>query len=175
MLDLYQYLNQEKLGRDANEVFSLSLDFVGQLQRLFAAISRTAPFELKQRAKPLQAHVEDLTYAPAENVFREVLSNAEMLARDLNKECPDIVINDAGIKLSIKAQELVRNVFVHVIRNSMDHGIETVAERRSLGKPPKAKSSLAWSMMVPCCGSVIKMMAAGSIRRKLRNWLLRKV
>jgi len=90
---------------------------------------------LKQKARTLKETLEELTFVRAETVFREVLSNAEMLARDLQKESPLITIEDRGICLSSDAQELIRNTFIHIIRNSMDHGIESAAERLAAGKP----------------------------------------
>jgi chemotaxis protein histidine kinase CheA len=35
----------------------------------------------------------------------------------------------------VKAEEMLRNILIHVLRHSMDHGIETPAERQQRGKP----------------------------------------
>ncbi|MGA1797508.1 chemotaxis protein CheA [Sphingomonas sp. 4RDLI-65] len=47
----------------------------------------------------------------------------------------DLVIEGADVELDREMIELMRDPLVHIIRNSIDHGIEGPAERRALGKP----------------------------------------
>jgi PAS domain-containing protein len=136
-LEHYQELNQGKLGRDSEDMISLPVTFMGRLHKALRLVEKEMQPTLRDEVKPLRETIEDLTFIRAEAVFREVLSHAEMLARDLRKECPDIVIQDNAIRLSSKGQEFVRKAFLHVIRNSMDHGIETAKERLKSGKASK--------------------------------------
>ncbi len=135
LIDLYLNLNQVKLGRSSVDIVSFTPEFVEQMRLLLKQTEQGTQLELKVKAKPLRKAIEDVCYVRAETIFREVLSNAEMLARDLHKECPSIVIVDNSIQLSYEGQELIRNAFIHIIRNTMDHGIETSAERLKQGKP----------------------------------------
>jgi two-component system chemotaxis sensor kinase CheA len=56
------------------------------------------------------------------------------LSRDLGKS---IELRMLGAETEIDRQvlELVRDPLTHMVRNSADHGLETVAERRAAGKP----------------------------------------
>jgi chemotaxis protein histidine kinase CheA len=58
------------------------------------------------------------------------------LAKELSKEPPAITIEDHNIVLRTQIVDLLKNVFMHLYRNSMDHGIETSSERVAKGKAP---------------------------------------
>ncbi len=139
LLDQYDHLNQVKLGRHGQDMLMISSEFIEKMSQQLASIELEISAEIRLKVAPFRQHIEALTFVRSEEIFREVLSGASMLARDLQKECPVIVIHDNGILLASHGQEMVRNAFVHIIRNSMDHGMETAEERRSLGKKPEGR------------------------------------
>ena len=51
------------------------------------------------------------------------------MARDLGKELPKIVVRADGLSLLDEGASLLHNILIHLIRNSMDHGIEIPEER----------------------------------------------
>jgi sensor histidine kinase regulating citrate/malate metabolism len=81
-------------------------------------------------------------YSRSLDVLEDILGESERLARDLNKDKPIIMIDDPGFSLTLEAQELFRNIFTHIIRNSLDHGIESPQERVKKGKRPSGKLEL---------------------------------
>jgi two-component system, chemotaxis family, sensor kinase CheA len=54
--------------------------------------------------------------------------------RELSKEQPQVTITDHHIVLRTQVVDLLKNVFMHLYRNSMDHGIESGSERVAKGK-----------------------------------------
>ncbi|WP_087746697.1 MULTISPECIES: ATP-binding protein [unclassified Acidovorax] len=64
------------------------------------------------------------------------LASLPSLAQELDKEPPLVQVNDADIVLRHQVADMLRDVFTHLLRNSMDHGIEGAATRVSAGKPP---------------------------------------
>src|SRR5699024_9015308 len=60
---------------------------------------------------------------------------------DLHKEV-DVEIFEADTKIDRTAIDEIGEPLVHLIRNAMDHGIETPEERETLGKPRKGKIKL---------------------------------
>ncbi len=64
-----------------------------------------------------------------------VLASMASLATELGKEVPIITIEDNGYVLYNQASGMLKNVFMHLIRNAMDHGLETAAVRGANGKP----------------------------------------
>ncbi len=60
------------------------------------------------------------------------------LVRDTSAELAksvDLMIEGADVELDREMIELMRDPLGHIIRNAIDHGIETPAERRAAGKP----------------------------------------
>lgn len=64
-----------------------------------------------------------------------VLASLPSLARELGKESPVVRIQDNGCRLHDEAGAVLANVFTHLLRNAMDHGIEAADVRRAHGKP----------------------------------------
>ncbi|KAA0090439.1 HAMP domain-containing protein [Paraburkholderia sp. T12-10] len=57
------------------------------------------------------------------------------LASELGKSAPTVTIDDNGYRLRRHASGALRDVFTHLLRNSVDHGIESADERTAVGKP----------------------------------------
>lgn len=80
------------------------------------------------------------------SVLIGVTDSLPSLAKELGKEVPRSTIQDHGIVIKNQVADLVRNVFMHLYRNSMDHGIETPAERLAKGKPAAGTIELELSL-----------------------------
>jgi two-component system chemotaxis sensor kinase CheA len=65
-----------------------------------------------------------------------VLESLPSLAKALGKEAPLVRIDDNGYRLRAQAGSTLKNVFMHLLRNCMDHGIETAELRSAQGKAP---------------------------------------
>jgi signal transduction histidine kinase len=136
-LQQYVHMNHQKLGRTlvADDIpVSRKL-----LEKLVRCIRELPPPPLSQaNLKGLREFSEKLTsslYQSSEVVLREILKHADTLARDLHKANPIIRIESAPVILTSRGEELLRKVFLHLIRNSLDHGIEVPEERIAKGKP----------------------------------------
>ncbi len=76
------------------------------------------------------------------SVVEELKSGLQSMARDLAKEMPKVVIEEGNIWLFEQAGNILHSCFLHLIRNSIDHGLETAEERRKLGKNPRGLITL---------------------------------
>ena len=63
-----------------------------------------------------------------------VTGSLPSLAQELGKVEPVVKIEDNGYRLRSEAAGTVKNVFMHLLRNSLDHGIEMPVQRRAIGK-----------------------------------------
>lgn len=82
----------------------------------------------------LQSEVMRTRMQPIANV----VGKFQRVVRDLGKELGkniDLTIQGAETELDKTLLEAVRDPLTHIVRNSCDHGIETVEERRKAGKP----------------------------------------
>src|SRR5262249_3067079 len=68
------------------------------------------------------------------------------LAQELGKGEPVVHIEDNGCRLRSEAAGTVKNVFMHLLRNSLDHGIEAPAQRLAAGKEEAGRIDIVVSV-----------------------------
>lgn len=72
-----------------------------------------------------------------DDVFKDILTPVDKLAKDLGKEKPIVNFKSQQISLSRSDQKILKNIFIHILRNSLDHGIEPSEERITANKSPQ--------------------------------------
>jgi len=81
----------------------------------------------------LQNIVLKLRMVPVDTVFNRFPRMIRDLAKSLDKKI-DLIITGADTELDRTVIDEIGDPLVHLLRNSVDHGIETVAERVAAGK-----------------------------------------
>ncbi|WP_285766613.1 chemotaxis protein CheA [Peribacillus sp. SI8-4] len=89
----------------------------------------------------LQTIVLNMRMVPVETVFNRFPKMVRQLARDLNKQV-ELVITGAETELDRTVIDEIGDPLVHLLRNAMDHGIETPEERLAKGKNEEGKIQL---------------------------------
>jgi signal transduction histidine kinase len=82
-----------------------------------------------------------------QDILAPVTDSLPALAADLGKAAPAVQIEDNGYVVHSFAAPLLQNVFMHLIRNAMDHGLEDAAERQAKGKPEAGTIKLEMGVM----------------------------
>lgn len=82
----------------------------------------------------LQESVMRLRMVPIGTVFSRFPRLVRDLARKTNKEI-ELVVKGEDTELDKTVVEVIGDPLMHLIRNSVDHGIESPAERQAAGKP----------------------------------------
>lgn len=82
----------------------------------------------------LQMQVLKMRMIPVEKVFKKFPRIVRSLARDLGKEV-DLKIFGEETELDRSVVDEIGDPLIHLIRNAMDHGLETPDERIAAGKP----------------------------------------
>jgi two-component system chemotaxis sensor kinase CheA len=127
---------------------------------------------LETRAALRQFGTERVT-----EVLSGIVDSLPSLARELGKEPPITRIADEQVVVRSQLSSTLRNVFMHLYRNALDHGIETPQERERAGKAPMGRIDLG----VELTGDALRMvmrddgrgLALQRIRRKaIENGLL---
>ena len=77
-----------------------------------------------------------------DKIVIDEISMVRKLADELNKPQPNIYVNELDIQLNETGKITLRKVFVHLFRNSIDHGIEPEDERLSKGKVGRGQISI---------------------------------
>ncbi len=137
-LEKYISINHSKLGRsttaDELTVSRRRLEEIVRFLRQFSEQPLSVP--MRQELQQLTQGLTDIIYHSSTIVLNDILKHANTLARDLHKAEPDIRIESIPVNLTSTGEDLLRKVFLHLIRNSLDHGIEFPDERLAKGKPP---------------------------------------
>ena len=89
----------------------------------------------------LQNIILNMRMIPVETVFNRFPKMVRQLARDLDKKV-NLEITGAETELDRTVIDEIGDPLVHLIRNALDHGIETPAERKAKGKPEEGTVSL---------------------------------
>jgi len=83
----------------------------------------------------LQMQVLKMRMLPVEKVFKKFPRIVRNLARDLGKEV-DLVIYGEETELDRSVVDEIGDPLIHLIRNALDHGLETPDQRLAAGKEP---------------------------------------
>ncbi|HEY3078392.1 MAG TPA: chemotaxis protein CheA [Chloroflexota bacterium] len=98
------------------------------------SLSATA-LHLERITNELQTEVMKARMIPVEHVFSRFPRMVRDLARRFGKEV-ELVIEGADTELDRSVIEEVSEPLIHLLRNAIDHGIETPQERAAAGKTP---------------------------------------
>jgi two-component system, chemotaxis family, sensor kinase CheA len=117
----------------------------GRLQQLSAKINDPALTETVTQASRLVADMQDgimtSRMVPVWQVFDRFPRVVRDAARALGKQV-DFVVEGQEIELDRSLLDEIGDPIVHLLRNSIDHGLETPEERAKAGKSPTGRLSL---------------------------------
>jgi len=97
--------------------------------------------QLKRITSDLQRNAMSMRMTPIRQTFQKM----SRLVRDLSRKSGktiDLVLGGEDTELDRKVVEDINDPLMHMVRNSVDHGIETPEARRAAGKPAQARVSL---------------------------------
>lgn len=127
----------DRLDALMNLFSELLIDRV-RLEQLASEINRNELTETVEHmtrvSSDLQNIVLKLRMVPVDSVFNRFPRMVRDLAKSLDKKI-ELVITGADTELDRTVIDEIGDPLVHLLRNSVDHGIETVASRLAAGKP----------------------------------------
>jgi HPt (histidine-containing phosphotransfer) domain-containing protein len=140
ILQKYVHCNEQKLNRSVRQFEYVQMhrqEAIAFQQRLHEVVKSLTESSARRTLYQME---EDLTLRlnlPLDSVLAENMDNLTKISKDLGKEVPVLSMPGVeGIYLSIEAAEALMHSFVHIMRNAMDHGIETAGERVAMKKKP---------------------------------------
>lgn len=140
IVNTYADINKDKLGRKSGDERDIEMS-EGQVISLYRNLSFfESDYKELVRAKDasllsqMKNSLFPLIFTPAESVLIEICQCVSTLAKDLEKSRPVVRIHADNFFMTRRGEDLLRRVFVHILRNSMDHGIEKPDVRKGKGK-----------------------------------------
>jgi two-component system chemotaxis sensor kinase CheA len=98
--------------------------------------------ELRKLTDELQDVVMSIRMVPLSGVFQRMNRIVRDMCKKLDKDV-DLITEGGDTEVDKTINEAIGDPFMHMIRNSMDHGIELPEERLQKGKPAKGRITLA--------------------------------
>ncbi|MGK5093992.1 ATP-binding protein [Deltaproteobacteria bacterium TL4] len=145
----YARINEQKLGRKGpgrrGNVEKYLMVKKESISNAIQYLSNAEPNSVEQLNRAIQNANFVLAILGTEklnDIISGVIDSIPALAQELEKATPQITINDNGIHIRNQAFGLLRNVFMHIFRNSLDHGIEVPEVRKKSGKSPEGHIQL---------------------------------
>lgn len=136
-VDHYATLNEVSLGRGArikDERMTIGREQIEASLALLDGANNDDLGSLRAMREELRNVLGGIGTETVESALAGVIDSLPSLARELDKAEPLVRIDDGGYRLRGEAAGTVSDVFTHLLRNSLDHGIETPAQRREQGK-----------------------------------------
>ena len=137
------YLEQLQEGKSVKDVRASILGEFGGLENIFdtddselksiTSKLRSSTQNLGRIASELQEGVMKIRMVPINQIFSRFPRVVRDLQRDLNKKV-ELMIEGEDTELDKSVVEDLLDPIMHCVRNSVDHGIETPAERKASGK-----------------------------------------
>jgi two-component system, chemotaxis family, sensor kinase CheA len=113
-------------ARDALEAAGLRRPLRDRLEQVAAALEET------------RRGAAELRTVPVRRVFARFPALAADLARRQGKQVR-VILEDAGTELDKSSADALMEPLLHLVRNAIDHGIETPGERDRAGKPEEGR------------------------------------
>ena len=104
-----------------------------QTARIGGDLTKTSK-SLDRKLKELQSGVLDVRMVPLRQIFEKLSRVVRRLRRDLGKDV-ELEFKGSDTELDKLIVEQLVDPLVHIVRNSLDHAIESAEDRRAAGKP----------------------------------------
>ena len=137
LLAEYETIFRDKLGRDGDVSKGVNLDperIASWLDSIRTITEKALDHDVKAVVSEAYSMLVSIESAPLSKVISEPVQSMASMAKQLEKPVPKVQIDDANVLLDGRVHSMVNNIFTHVLRNAMDHGIEVPEERKEKGK-----------------------------------------
>ncbi len=150
MIERYAKTNEIKLGRkksaSKNTIQNLLMVDYQQIREAMELLEKTDHsniHELIVTKNKIHKTLKQLGTDSLSKSFATIIESLPAIAENLGKENPDVVIHDSNLQLKVAHLGVITDIFTHLFRNSLDHGIEMPEARLAKDKPAQGRIDLS--------------------------------
>jgi len=110
------------------------MSLIKEMSVLFKQLQESEA-KLNTTTTEIETMVKNMRVLPLSTIFQLFPRMVHNIARDKNKKI-DLIINGDDVSADKTIVEELKIPIMHIIRNSIDHGIEDVQTRKAMGKNP---------------------------------------
>jgi two-component system, chemotaxis family, sensor kinase CheA len=131
----YEMTFKEKLAGFSDESGGVDPAVLESISSAIDSINEMSQVnDLKHSIQLIRNSINTFRYESVGDMLKGILAALPSIAKQLDKELPEVLIVDNYVRLSKEVVPMLRNVFMHIFRNSLDHGLEATEERLAKGK-----------------------------------------
>jgi len=168
----FSSFQRESLERQMNNALNAG-DLAGKLIRAHVERFGQQAAQHSQLIEDLEQEVMAARLLPISTTFGNLPRAVRELARETGKEI-ELTLEGETTELDRKVIEALNDPLVHLIRNAVDHGIETPIEREALGKPRQGSIHVSAQSLGSYVNVIIRDDGRGMDPKKLREAAVRK-
>lgn len=136
----HQVLGRGDAGSEGETGAGLDEATVKRIEDCLASINSKYPeINTREELAPLHSLINNAHTCQLDTILADIINSLPSIAKELGKANPVVNIQADNIRIENKACDLMNNVFSHLLRNSVDHGIELPQERLEAGKPESGR------------------------------------
>ena len=142
LVQTYEVIYKEKLSNSDSDGVFVDKQLIDKLKDTLESANDKDVEKLRDVVGKVRTITSAIGTESIAGLLDAIVKSMPDIAKRLGKEAPNIVINDNNIRLAADIVPIMKNVFTHGFRNSVDHGLESSEERKSKGKSEKGTISL---------------------------------
>ncbi len=149
LLDEYAKINDTKLGRkgpgrrgNVEKFLMVDKSQVAQTLDAMQSVDTNDIEAMRAALVETQKLLRRIGTERVPELLAGVVESLPSLAKELGKEPPVVAIHDNGVLVRNQISGLLKNLFTHLYRNAVDHGVESPAVRIAAGKPAVGRIEL---------------------------------
>jgi len=142
MVEEYARINEHVLGRkgpgrrgSVEKYVMVERNQVADSLAMLSSVDLEDVVALRRALKQVGLTLSQIGTERLDAILAGQVDSLPSLARELGKEPPVVRVEDRQIVVHNQIAPLLKNLFTHLLRNSMDHGLEPAADRQAAGKP----------------------------------------
>ncbi len=149
IVEEYARINEVKLGRKGpgrragvEKYLMVQKEHIQDALEILETARESDVSSMRTANRRVQNLLQMIGTVRVKDILDGILDSLPSLAKELGKEPPATAIDDRGIVIRTQIADLLKNVFMHLYRNSLDHGLEAAAERVAQGKQAAGRIQL---------------------------------
>ena len=153
LIEHYANVNEVSLGRKghgrkggAERYIMVDKKHIQDLIALLERVGNTNIHDLIEAKDTAHKTLRLLGTEDLDTALAPIIESLPALAQSLGKENPKVSIYNGKLLLKTQSVGIIKDIFTHLFRNSLDHGLEMPADRLAQGKSAQGLIYLSMKM-----------------------------
>ena len=142
LVEHYAKINEVSLGRKGpgrkgsiEKYVMVDNKQIQETIKLLEKVSHSNIHDLIEAKNAVHSMLGRLGSESLDTAFAAIVESLPALAQGLGKQEPEVLINNGKLLLKSQSVGVIKDIFTHLFRNCVDHGLEMPAERLANDKP----------------------------------------